>query len=71
MGGEFFQPDLVVVVQAGLVVIDEHRSGNVHGVYRVRKLKVCISALRGSFDCYFYGSGETNCMGYRIKYSNL
>ena len=29
---QFFQPHIVVVVQAGFVVIDEHRSGDVHRI---------------------------------------
>ena len=32
MGGQLFQPDLVVVVQPGLIVIDEDAGGDVHGV---------------------------------------
>ncbi len=32
MGGQLFQPLLVVVVQAGLVVVDEDAGGDVHGV---------------------------------------
>jgi hypothetical protein len=27
---QFFQPDIIVVVQTRFVVIDEHRSGDVH-----------------------------------------
>jgi hypothetical protein len=32
MGRELFQPDIVVVVQAGLVIVDEDRCGDVHRV---------------------------------------
>ncbi len=32
VGRDFLQPDIVVVVQAGLVVIDEDRRGDVHGI---------------------------------------
>ncbi|VTR70089.1 hypothetical protein DESC_780278 [Desulfosarcina cetonica] len=32
VGGQFFQPDIIVVVQAGFIVIDEHRGGDVHRV---------------------------------------
>src|SRR4030095_7488177 len=31
-GANFFQPNAVVVMEAGLVVVDKHRSGYVHGV---------------------------------------
>ena len=30
--GQFFEPDLIVVVQATLIVIDEYRCRDVHGV---------------------------------------
>ncbi len=32
MGCYFFQPDLIVVVQTGFVVVDKYRGGDVHGV---------------------------------------
>jgi hypothetical protein len=33
VGRQLFQPDVVVVVQARFVVIDEHAGGDVHGVH--------------------------------------
>jgi hypothetical protein len=32
VGGELFQPDIIVMVQAGFIVVDENRGGDVHGV---------------------------------------
>jgi hypothetical protein len=32
MRSQLLQPALVILVQAGLVVVDEHRRSNVHGV---------------------------------------
>src|SRR5262245_13547187 len=32
VGRYFFQPDAVIVMEAGFVVIDKHRRGNVHGI---------------------------------------
>ena len=32
MGGEFFKPDIEVVVKAGLVVVDKNAGGYVHGI---------------------------------------
>ena len=32
VGGQVFQPDLVVVMQPGLIVIDEDAGGDVHGI---------------------------------------
>ena len=32
MGSEFFEPDFVVVMEAGFVVVDENRSCDVHRV---------------------------------------
>ena len=29
---EFFQPDLVIVMESGFIVINKHRGGDVHGV---------------------------------------
>jgi hypothetical protein len=34
MGGQFFQPQIIVMVQPWLVIVDEHRSGDVHGVHQ-------------------------------------
>lgn len=31
-------PDVIVVVQAGLVVVDENRGGDVHGVYEFQAI---------------------------------
>ena len=33
---ELFQPALIVLVQARLVVVDEYRGGDVHGVYQTQ-----------------------------------
>lgn len=33
MWGEFFQPNLVIMVQAGFIIVYEHGSGDMHGVY--------------------------------------
>ncbi len=38
MGCQLFQPDLVIVEQALLGVIDENRGGNVHGVHKAQSL---------------------------------
>jgi hypothetical protein len=35
---QLFQPDLVIVVQAGLIVIYEDRRGDVHGVDEAKTL---------------------------------
>jgi hypothetical protein len=35
---EFFQPHLVIVMEPRLIVIDEHRSGDVHGVDQTKTL---------------------------------
>ena len=32
MRGEFFQPFLIIIMQAGLVVVDKHRRCDMHGV---------------------------------------
>jgi len=34
VGGQLFQPALVILVQAALVVVDEDRGRDVHGVYQ-------------------------------------
>ena len=32
VGGEFFEPGVKIVVQAGFIVVDENAGGDVHGV---------------------------------------
>jgi hypothetical protein len=34
--GQPFKPDVVVVMQAGLIVIDEDGSGDMHGIYKAK-----------------------------------
>ena len=35
---EFFQPDLVIVMESGFIVINKHRGGDVHGVDETKAL---------------------------------
>src|SRR5512139_1124619 len=32
MGSKLLEPDLKVVVKAGFIIVDENRSGNMHGI---------------------------------------
>src|SRR5262249_1278133 len=36
VGRQFFQPRLVIVMQPGLIVVDEHRGGDVHRVNQTK-----------------------------------
>jgi len=38
MGRQLFEPEFVIVMQTGLVVVDEHRCGDVHGVNQTKAL---------------------------------
>jgi hypothetical protein len=42
VGGQFFQPVVVILVQAAFVVVDEHRRGDVHGVDQDQSLLYAI-----------------------------
>ena len=53
--GEFFEPDLVIVVEAGFVVVDENRCGYVH---RVDEDKPFFDAA--FFDEVFDGAGNVD-----------
>jgi hypothetical protein len=37
MGRQFFQLLVIIMVQSGLVIVDEYRGGDVHGVGCVKK----------------------------------
>jgi hypothetical protein len=34
MGGQFFQPLVIVMVQSGLIIVDKNRCGNMHGIHQ-------------------------------------
>src|SRR5215471_6376204 len=55
VGRYFFQPDTVIVMKAGFVVIDKYRRGNVHGIdehksFFYAALAKAILHLRGDVD---------------------
>jgi hypothetical protein len=43
MGGQFLQPDVIVVMKAGFIIIDEHGRRNMHGVAEYKAF--CNTAL--------------------------
>jgi hypothetical protein len=52
---EFFEPDVVVVMEAGFIVIDEDAGGDVHGVDEAESfadptLSECGLDLRGDIE---------------------
>jgi hypothetical protein len=55
MRGEFFEPDLVIVMEAGFVVVDENRCGDVH---RVDEDKAFFDAA--FFDKILHGPGNVD-----------
>jgi len=47
MRRQLFEPDLIVVMQTGFIVVDEHRSGDVHCVHQAKAL--CNAAALDEF----------------------
>jgi hypothetical protein len=73
VGGQLLQPDLVVAVQAGLVVVDENRCRNVHRVdeYEAIRDSALVDALlhvAGNVDRMPVGWGpRTRVLFYRFS----